>query len=167
MSDVASAPGRRTLVGIGAALLGLAVVLWLDANQLPQQQTVGVGPTAGMRLVSVLLAILSLAHWVAAWRLPRQRVPVHVLTPEDPANRAALVWVLAGLLGLIAILQLGGGFVISAAWLFVATARAFGQPLGFKSPAIGLTLAFLVYAFFTKALSLSLPAGPLERLLLG
>ncbi|MDB5744040.1 MAG: hypothetical protein JWR68_2355 [Polaromonas sp.] len=167
MSDVTSAPGRRTLVGIGVALLGLAVLLWLDANQLPQQQTVGVGPTAGMRLVSVLLAILSLAHWVAAWRLPRQRVPAHVLTPEDPANLSALVWVLAGLLGLIGILQLGGGFIISAAWLFVATARAFGQPLGLKSPAIGLTLALGVYAFFTKALSLSLPAGPLERLLLG
>ncbi|HEY6133539.1 MAG TPA: tripartite tricarboxylate transporter TctB family protein, partial [Rubrivivax sp.] len=83
------------------------------------------------------------------------------------SNRGALAWVLGGLVGMIAILELGGGFIVGSTWLFVATARAFGQPIRVKSPLIGFVLAAVAYAFFTKALSLSLPTGPLERLLLG
>ena len=70
-------------------------------------------------------------------------------------------------MGLIVWLQVGGGFVLGATWLFVATAAAFGQPIRLKSPLIGFVLALAVYAFFTLGLSLSLPAGPLERALFG
>jgi putative tricarboxylic transport membrane protein len=80
-------------------------------------------------------------------------------------NHASLAWVLGGLLGLIAILQLGGGFVAASTWLFVGTARGFGQRLSVKSFATGFGLSALVYLFFTRMLSLGLPAGPLERLL--
>lgn len=161
-----SEPGWMALTGLGAALLVLATVIWFDAFRLPASQTVGVGPTAAMRLVSVLVAILGVAHWIAAWRSKARSVTGQKIHSNVPTNHSALAWVLGGLLGLIAMLQMGVGFIIGATWLFAATARAFGQPLRLKSPLIGLALATAVYAFFTLALSLSLPAGPLERLLL-
>jgi putative tricarboxylic transport membrane protein len=160
-------PGWHALATVAVVLFALAAVIGHDVTQMAPAQAVGVGPTAVMRMVSVLLVVLGLAHVVAALRL---RASLHgKKTSELDAvltNRAALGWVLGGLVGMIAILQVGGGFVVGSTWLFAATARAFGQPLRFKSPAIGFALAAMVFAFFTQALSLSLPAGPLERLLL-
>jgi putative tricarboxylic transport membrane protein len=156
-------PGRQALATVAALLLGLAAVIAWDITTMAPAQAVGVGPTAVMRMVVGLLLVLGLAHAIAAARAaPKTRAQTTSAT-----NRAALGWVLGGLVGMIAVLQLGGGFVMGATWLFAATARAFGQPLRSRSPVIGLVLAALVYAFFTQALSLSMPAGALERLLLG
>jgi putative tricarboxylic transport membrane protein len=159
------APRWRPLVIVGAILLVLAVVIWRDIARMPPAQAVGVGPAVGMRLVSGLLLILAAAHGVAAWRAWRAG-RVAGQAPEEVvvhANVAALAWALGGLIGMIVVIQVGGGFVIGSTWLFTATAKAFGRPLGWRSVGIGLLLAVLVYAFFTEALSLSLPAGPLEQ----
>ncbi|MEG1769565.1 MAG: tripartite tricarboxylate transporter TctB family protein [Comamonas sp.] len=156
-------PGRQALATVAALLFGLAAVIAWDITTMAPAQAVGVGPTAVMRIVVGLLLVLGLAHAIAAARAaPKARAEMAPAT-----NRAALGWVLGGLIGMIAVLQVGAGFVLGATWLFAATARAFGQPLRSRSPVIGLVLAALVYAFFTQALSLSLPAGPLERLLPG
>jgi len=158
-------PGWRTQVGIGVALLLVALFIWLDAQRLPVPTTVGVGPSAAMRLVAVLVAILGLAHGVAAWRhRARLRAAGVVGTPSLHGNLASVGWVLGGLFGLIALLQFGGGFIAASTWLFVGTARGFGERISPKSVIVGLVLASLVYFFFTKGLSLGLPAGPLERL---
>ena len=119
----------------------------------------GVGPSAAPRLVGALLAGLGIAHWVVAWR-GRGRV-----LEVDRGNHRSLAWVMGALVGLIVVLQFGGGFVLASAWLFVATARGFGEALRARSVALGLGLALLVYLFFTRVLTLALPAGPLERLL--
>lgn len=156
-------PGRQALATVAALLFGLAAVIAWDITTMAPAQAVGVGPTAVMRIVVGLLLVLGLAHAIAAARA----APKAQAETAPATNRAALGWVLGGLIGMIAVLQMGAGFVLGATWLFAATARAFGQPLRSRSPVIGLVLAALVYAFFTQALSLSLPAGPLERLLLG
>lgn len=156
-------PGRQALATVAALLFGLAAVIAWDLTTMAPAQAVGVGPTAVMRIVVCLLLVLGLAHAIAAARA----APKPQAQTAPATNRAALGWVLGGLIGMIAVLQVGAGFVIGATWLFAATERAFGQPLRSRSPVIGLVLAALVYAFFTQALSLSLPAGPLERLLLG
>lgn len=57
--------------------------------------------------------------------------------------------------------------MLGAAWLFVATARGFGERLRPRSLLLGFGLSLLVYLFFTRVLSLALPSGPLERMLLG
>lgn len=160
--DNTAGPRPRTQAAIGAGLLLLAVALWLDAARLPPPNVVGVGPSAPMRLVAVLVVVLALAHLVAAWRRRALDLPA-----PQRGNHASLAWVMAALLGLIAVLQLGGGFVLGSAWLFVGTARGFGERISAKSVGIGAVLAALVYLFFTRVLSLALPAGPLERLLLG
>lgn len=161
-------PNWRTLMGVALALLLLALLIWLDANRLPEQVTAGVGPAAPMRLVALFVAALGLAHAVAAWGR-RVRETEEGFEPRDAApatNLAALAWILGGLAVLALCLQFGGGFVIGASALFVGTARAFGQPVGARSVGIAVVLTSLVFLFFARALSLALPAGPLERLLL-
>lgn len=161
-------PGWRTLAGVALALLALAGLIWLDAQRLPEQMTVGVGPAAAMRLVAAFVAVLGVAHGVQAWAR-RVREVNEGFTPREArptTHPAGLAWILGGLAVLGACVHFGGGFVFGATALFVATARAFGQPLGVRSVGIGLVLATLVFVFFARVLSLSLPAGPLERLLL-
>jgi putative tricarboxylic transport membrane protein len=161
-------PGWRVLAGIALALEALALLIWLDANRLPAQVTVGVGPAAAMRMVALLLAALGLAHGLVAWTR-RVRATEEGFTPRDVApitHHAALAWILGGLAALALCINFGGGFILGATALFVATARAFGQPLGVRPAGIGLSLTTLVFLFFARALSLSLPMGPLERLLL-
>jgi putative tricarboxylic transport membrane protein len=153
-------PGWRALSAIGIALLLVALAVWLDSQRLPAPPVVGVGPSAAMKLVSAMVAILGVAHLVAAWRA--RAVPG--ARPEYGDVRA-LAWVLAALVGLVLLLELGGGFVAAATWLFAATARGFGAKFSPKSVGFGLALSLAVYLFFTRALSLGLPSGPLERLL--
>lgn len=168
MNEPATAPSTHdagprapTLAAIGAVLLALAVALWIDAAGLPPPAVGGVGPAAAPRLVCALLAALGVAHLVTAWRQRALQVMV------DRGNHRSLSWVMAALLGLIAVLEFGGGFVIGAAWLFVATARGFGEAIHWRSVLLGSVLSLAVYLFFTRVLSLALPSGPLERLLLG
>ena len=158
-------PGWRAQLCIGAALLAIAAVLAFAALKLPPPSIVGVGPSAAMRLVAAFVALLGIAHAIAAWK---QRASVRAGEASEShgayGNRASLAWVLGGLLGLIAILQLGGGFVLASTWLFVGTSRGFGERIAPRSIVAGLALTSLVYLFFTRTLSLALPAGPLERL---
>lgn len=161
-------PSWRTLAGIALALLVLALLIWLDANRLPEQMTVGVGPAAAMRIIALFVGVLGVAHGVAAWGR-RVREVEEGFTPRDASpttNPAGLAWILGGLAVLGASVYFGGGFVFGATALFVGTARAFGQAVGARSVGIGLVLTTLVFVFFARVLSLSLPAGPFERLLL-
>jgi putative tricarboxylic transport membrane protein len=153
-------PRPVALAAIGAGLLVMAAAVWIDAAHLPAPAA-GVGPAVAPRIVSVLLAVLGIAHGVAAWRSRGSRVRA------DRGNHRSLTWVMGALLGLIAVMQLGGGFVLGAAWLFIGTARGFGEPIRLRSVLIGIVLSLLVYLFFTQALSLALPSGPIERLLVG
>ena len=167
-TENADGPGWHALATVAVVLFSLAAVIFYDMTLMAPAQAVGVGPTASMRIVGALLIVLGVAHVIAAARrrsVQRDRDTSEL--DEILTNRGALGWVLGGLIGMILILQVGGGFVIGSTWLFAATARGFGQPIRFKSPAFGFVLAASVYAFFTQALSLSLPSGPLERLLLG
>ena len=142
-------PGPAVAAGIGVVLLMLAAILVIDGQRLPPGSAMGVGPAAAMRLVAAFVGVLGIAHLVTAFK---QRRLAAAATGATPTNRAALAWVFAALAGLMLILQVGGGFIAASAWLFALTARGFGAPLGPKSIGIGVTLAALVYLFFTKAL---------------
>lgn len=159
-ADVGPRPRTQALIGVG--LLLLALVLWLDAARLPAFTTAGVGPAAAPRLVGALVALLGVAHLVLAWRR-------HGAAIGEPShgNLASLAWVMAALVGLMAAIGFEAGFIAGSTWLFAATARGFGERLSVKSVGIGLALSVAVYLFFTRVLSLALPAGPLERLIPG
>ena len=67
-------------------------------------------------------------------------------------------------MALIALIGLGGGFIPAITILFAATSTAFGRRAFLADVAIGFGLSLVAYLMFDKLLTLSLPAGPLERL---
>jgi len=142
---------------IAAGLLLLALVTFWDANALQLGQTYGLGPKAMPYVVATGTALLAIGNFVVAWR--------DDFPAREEFDAKAIILILGGLAALIAIIGLGGGFIPATAVLFAATAKAFGRRAVAVDLAIGLVLAIAVYLLFDKLLTLSLPAGPIERLL--
>ncbi|MGH8429638.1 MAG: tripartite tricarboxylate transporter TctB family protein, partial [Solimonas sp.] len=84
---------------------------------------------------------------------------------RDRIDPRAIALIVGGLAALIATIGLGGGFIAATTILFAVTSAAFGRRAIHIDLAIGLVLALSIYLLFDKLLALSLPAGPLERLL--
>jgi putative tricarboxylic transport membrane protein len=149
------ADGRALTVGL--ALLGLAVVVGRDAGAQTVTATYGIGPAAMPGLVATALAALGAGHLVVAFR---DGLPI-----PEPADGIAVGWIAIGLVSLLACIALGGGFVLATALLFALTARAFGRRALAVDLALGFALGIAIHLLFTRLLTLTLPAGPLERLL--
>jgi putative tricarboxylic transport membrane protein len=147
----------RGAVAVAIGLLGLAALTAWDASTLTTASPYGIGPDAVPYLVAGGFVVLALAHFAAATRglLPRPEL----------VDRGAVAWIGLGLVALIAAIGFGLGFIPAMALLFAATARAFGRKAPTADLGIGLVLGLLIYLGFTKLLTLSLPQGPLERLL--
>jgi putative tricarboxylic transport membrane protein len=141
---------------IAGVLLLLAAVIFWDTSTLQLAPTYGLGPKAMPYLVGTGLVLLSVGNFIMAWRAG--------FPAREHVDPQAIVLILGGLAALIAIIGLGGGFIAATAILFTATAAAFGRRAVHIDLGIGLLLAVAVYLLFDKLLSLSLPAGPIERL---
>ena len=61
--------------------------------------------------------------------------------------------------------SIGQEIILATTALFVTTARAFGRRAFLADLGIGFVMTSLIYFAFDRLLTLSLPAGPLERLL--
>jgi putative tricarboxylic transport membrane protein len=142
---------------IAAALAATAGVIFFDASQLQIAATYGVGPAMMPIVVACGLLVLSAANLVVA---VRGGVPA-----RESADPKAILLILGGLAALIAIIGLGGGFIPATAILFAATSAAFGRRAFLTDLAIGFALGLVIFLIFDKLLTLSLPFGPLERLL--
>jgi putative tricarboxylic transport membrane protein len=142
---------------IAIGLLAAAGVVFWDASTLQITSVYGVGPKAMPFVVASGLALLALGNLMIAVR--------GQLPPRESADPKAILLILGGLAALIAIVGLGGGFIAAATILFATTSAAFGRRAILIDVAIGLVLAVAIYLTFDKLLTLSLPAGPLERLL--
>jgi putative tricarboxylic transport membrane protein len=146
---------KRALV-IGLTLLVLSVVVWRDAAAQTMSATYGIGPAAMPYLIAMALAALGLGHIVVAFRdgLP---VPEH-------ADGVAIGWIALGLVALLLCIAFAAGFILATTILFAATARAFGRRALLVDAAIGFGLGVAIHLLFSKLLTLSLPAGPIEHL---
>jgi len=142
---------------ISVLLLALAGVIFWDMSRLEISSTYGVGPKAMPIVVASGLALIAIGNLAMAFTsgLPR----------PEPADAKAILLILGGLAALIALIGLGGGFIAATTILFATTAAAFGRRAFHVDLVIGLVLATAVYLLFDKLLALSLPAGPIERLL--
>lgn len=154
---LAHRPDKPALL-VGVLLLAVAAIVGYDASTQTITSNYGLGPTAMPYVVCAGLVALGLAHLVVAFRegLPR----------PDEADRSALLWIAAGLAGLIASIALGGGFVLATTLVFACTARGFGRRALLVDAIIGFVLGLVIFLVFAKLLTLLLPSGPLERLLL-
>lgn len=153
------APGKTDRAGfvIAALLAALAGLLVFDASRIQSNTVYGMGPEATPVVIAIGLAILALANLIDALR--------GNLPARENADWRAVWLILGGLAALIAIIGVGGGFILAATALFVATSAAFGRRALLTDLGIALVLTTLIYIAFSKLLTLSLPAGPLERLL--
>ena len=157
---MASVERRTDVAGLvaGAGLLALAGIVLRDAFALSGQVIYGLGPAAAPKIVAIGLACLGALIVVTSFR-------VGARGERDALDMTAVAALLAGLAALILVIGLGGGFIVATALLFAATATAFGRRALAADLAIGLGLGFAIYLLFTKLLTLSLPSGPIERLL--
>ncbi|MCC8937466.1 tripartite tricarboxylate transporter TctB family protein [Bradyrhizobium sp. Arg68] len=142
---------------IAAALAALAAVLVWDANKLPATSMYGMGPEAMPVVIAVGLVLLAIGNLIDALR--------GNLPPRESMDPKPVWLIIIGLALLIGIIGFGGGFILATSALFVTTSAAFGRRAVVADSAIALVLTTLIYLAFDKLLTLSLPAGPLERLL--
>jgi putative tricarboxylic transport membrane protein len=142
---------------IAAALLGLAGLVWLDMTSLTISSVYGIGPKAMPIVVAVGLALLSVGNLIMALR--------GELPERESADPKAVLLIIGGLAALIALIRLGGGFIPGMTLLFATTAAAFGRRALLADLVLGFAVSLVVYLLFVKLLTLSLPVGPLERLL--
>lgn len=142
---------------IALILLILAGLVWWDMTKLQILSPYDLGPKVMPIVVSGCLAILAIGNAISAFR--------GELPARDSLDWRPIILILGGLAALILLIQFGGGFIIGTALLFATTSAAFGRRAFLVDLLIGFVLAVLVYVLFSKLLALSLPAGPLERLI--
>ncbi len=147
----------RAGIVIAALLAGLAAVLVWDARGLQSTTMYGMGPEAMPVVIASGLALLAIGNLIDALR--------GHLPARESADPVPVVLILAGLALLIGIIGFGGGFILATSALFVTTSAAFGRRAVLVDSAIALVMSTLIYLAFDRLLTLSLPAGPLERLL--
>lgn len=149
---------------IGLALLTLAAVIYFDSRHLAPGSMYGIGPNVAPLMIAGGLVLLGFATVWSAWR-PRGGPAAEAADPEEGAvDWSAVVVIVLTLAAMIALMTLGGGFILACTVLFAGTAWAFGRRAPASDAVIGFVLALIVYAVFTRALTLALPEGPLETL---
>lgn len=159
MTDPAPRGGRpdkaALLIAAGLAVLA-GVVFWQTRLMPVTAQYARVGPTTVPYVVAAGLAVLALGTALSAWR--------GGFPEREAENYAPMPWIVGGLVAQMLLLNTAG-FSIATGVLFALTARGFGRgPLWMTVP-IGVAFALFIYVIFARGLQLSLPAGPLERLL--
>jgi putative tricarboxylic transport membrane protein len=152
----ASRPDPAAMAIAGVLLALAAVILW-DTMRLEIATTYGVGPKAMPYVIAGGLALLAAANLALAWRAN--------FPTRDELDLRATALILGGLAAMVATIALGGGFIVATTILFAATSAGFGRRAPHIDVPIGLVLGLAIYLLFDKLLTLSLPAGPLERLL--
>jgi len=159
--DLPRAPTSRRVdpagIAIALALAALAAVLVWDAGRLQSTSMYGMGPKVMPVVIAIGLGLLAIGNLIDALR--------GNLPPRESADPRAVLLILAGLALLIAIIGLGGGFILATSTLFVTTSAAFGRRAILADSAIAIVMTTLIYLAFDRLLTLSLPAGALERLL--
>ena len=154
-------PARRGVdragVAIAAALVLLALVIAFDAMHIQANVTYGMGPEAIPLVIAAGLGVLAIGNLVNALRGD--------FPEREHMDFRPVGLVLGGLAAMIAILDFGGGFIPAMTVLFAATATAFGRRAILADLVIGFVIGTIIYVIFSRLLTLSLPMGPIERLL--
>ncbi len=156
MSAISAKSINRPALVIGVLLFAIAALTIYDASTMRIRAQYGIGANAASYAVSVFFIALGIGHFFSAFRSS--------FTAEE-SDWKAIGWVALALGGLIGSVWLHGGFILGSTLLFAFTARAFGRKQIIADLIIGAVLGLLVFLLFHNLLTLSLPEGPLERLL--
>ncbi|WP_332689276.1 tripartite tricarboxylate transporter TctB family protein [Devosia sp.] len=149
-------PDGAALV-IAAILAAIAaVIIWQTGQMRIPPIQARVGPTVFPYIIAGGLLLLSIGTVVSALR--------HGFPAREADNYQPIIWIVGGLVAQLLLLSTAG-FSIATGVLFAFTAKAFGRGPLWQTIPIGAVFAFLVWFAFAKGLQLSLPSGPLERLI--
>lgn len=149
-------PDRAAFVIAAGLALAAAVMAWSTSRMGGAAGYARIGPTTFPYLIAGGLFLLAVWTAVEAWR--------GAFPEREPRNVPPVLWIAGGLLAQMLLLK-PLGFSVATGLLFAATARGFGRgPLWLTVP-LGIVLSFAIWVIFAKGLTLSLPGGPLERLI--
>jgi putative tricarboxylic transport membrane protein len=149
-------PDGAALV-IAAVLAAIAaVIIWQTSQMRVPPVQAKVGPTVFPYVIAGGLLLLAVGTLVEALR---GKFPA-----RDRDNYVPILWIVGGLVAQLLLLTTAG-FAIATGVLFAFTAKAFGRGPLWQTIPIGIVFSFVVWFIFAKGLQLSLPAGPLERLI--
>ena len=153
--NVSRRPDGAALVIAAVLAVIAAVIIWQTSQMRVPPVQAKVGPTVFPYIIAGGLLLLSVGTVLDALR---RNFPA-----RDKDNYIPIAWIIGGLVAQLLLLTTVG-FSLATGILFAFTAKAFGRgPLWMTIP-IGIAFAFVVWLIFAKGLQLSLPAGPLERL---
>jgi len=144
-------------LSVAALLFVLSAIIFYDTSRLTIASAYGLGPQAVPNVIAAGLFLLGIGNLLMAMR--------HEFPAREKADVKAVLLILGGLAALMALIASGAGFIPAVAALFACTCAAFGRRAFAVDLAIGCVLGTAVYLLFVKLLTLSLPEGPLERLL--
>lgn len=133
-----------------------AVIIWQTSMMRVPPVQAKVGPQVFPYIIAGGLLLLAVGTAVSAWR--------GSFPPRERDNYGPMLWIIGGLLAQMLLIG-WAGFSIATAVLFAFTAKGFGRGPLWQTIPIGFVLAFTIWFVFSKGLQLSLPAGPIERLI--
>lgn len=148
----------RTKLIIGIVLLVVAAITANDAYNMTFRAAYGINPNTASYLVAGFFTLLAIGHF---WSAAKPGDDVTVVE----ADWHAVTMIGLGLGSLIGCIYFGAGFIAGSTLLFAFTARAFGRRAFLVDAIIGFIIAIAIFYLFNKLLTLTLPQGPLERLL--
>jgi putative tricarboxylic transport membrane protein len=149
-------PDGAALV-IAAILAAIAaVIIWQTSQMRVPPIQARVGPTVFPYVIAGGLLCLSVGTVISALR--------RGFPERDNDDYRPIFWVIGGLVAQLLLLTTAG-FAVATGILFAFTAKAFGRGPLWQTIPIGIVFAFIVWLIFAKGLQLSLPSGPLERLI--
>ncbi|APG94300.1 tripartite tricarboxylate transporter TctB family protein [Sinorhizobium americanum] len=149
-------PDRAALI-IAVVLALIAGVIFWDVSRLTGLAGYSqVGPTTVPYAIACCLIVLAIWTAVEGFRGD--------FAEREPQQFGPVAWVVGGLAAQMLLLNTLG-FSIATGILFAMTARGFGKRQLWLTIPFGIVASFVVWTIFAKVLQLSLPAGPLERLL--
>jgi putative tricarboxylic transport membrane protein len=158
--ELGAATGLRDLAGLAIAvcLFLLALLIYNDASGYPVRQSYAqFGPEIFPYITAIGVAVLAAITGLVAWR--------GGFEARDALNLSGFAWIVAAICVQIVMLYAGSGFILASAVLFAFSSRAFGQVTHVLNLAIGFILSATLFLLFRYGLGLSLPSGPLERLI--
>src|SRR5689334_2673972 len=142
---------------IAAVLVIMAGIIFFDVSRLRDMGGYSqVGPATVPDWIA--FALVGLAVWTVFAAFRRD------FPEREKQEIKPVAWVVAGLIAQMVLIRFTG-FSIATGCLFGLAAAGFGARRIWISIPIGIVICFAIYWLFAVMLQLSLPAGPLERLI--
>jgi putative tricarboxylic transport membrane protein len=145
-------------LAIAAVLAIVAAIIFIDVSRLTS--TAGYSPVGPASVPYwIAFGLIGLAIWTVFAAFRRD------FPERETQEFGPVAWVVAGLLAQMILIRFVG-FSIATGLLFGFAARGFGARRLHISIPIGIAICLAIWYLFAGVLQLSLPAGPLENLLL-